>query len=179
MKVYISNYYRRSAWFVVSLGCAIIVALTILYFCLFPDASSPHFAVWGTMVVTLVVVLDALFTFRRVSGHVEIREAEVTSFSFFKQPHCTVDLKSPVYYVLHQNRVPSGIFLYIILSNEPFSYESGFQAKNGLSLMNYNIQNLVIFPYDEIVKPYLKTEDWTCLNWPGDGAYSASQNRRK
>lgn len=178
MRVNISNYFRRCACFVLSLGVAIIVALTILYFCLFADASSPQFVVWGAMVVTLVVVLDALFTFRRVSGYVEIRETEVTSFSFFNQPHCVVDLKSPVYYALHQNRLPSGAFLYIIVSNEPFSYESGFQAKNGLTLMNYNMQKLVVLPYDENVKLCLKTEDWTCLNRPGDGTYAASRNRK-
>ena len=162
MKIYLSNYWRKSSIFMICLS-AIIAAATAV-FCIWSYDEEDYILIIGAAFFILLFACLQLSTLKLL-GYVEVSDNQFVMFSVSGRRKCTIDSDTPIYYQIVS--LVEGTFSradFIVLSAQEFSpYQNG----NGLAKVCKEVNangNQIIMPYNKVSKPLLSLGDWYEIN---------------
>lgn len=161
MKIYLSNYWRKSSIFIVCLSAIITVATAV--FASKVMMKKIIFNNWSIIFVILsfCLQLNAL----KLLDYVEVSNNQFIMCSVSGKRKCTINSDTLIYYQIVS--LIEGTFSrtdFIVLSDQSFPcYQNG----NGLAKVCKEINakgNQIIMPYNKMSKPLLSLRDWHKIN---------------
>lgn len=162
MKIYLSNYWRKSSIFIVCLSAIIAVATAV--FCIQSYDEEDYILIIGALffvILSFCLQLNAL----KLLDYVEVSNNQFIMCSVSGKRKCTINSDTLIYYQIVS--LIEGTFSrtdFIVLSDQSFPcYQNG----NGLAKVCKEINakgNQIIMPYNKMSKPLLSLRDWHKIN---------------
>lgn len=162
MKIYLSNYWRKSSIFIVCLSAIITVATAV--FCIQSYDEEDYILIIGALffvILSFCLQLNAL----KLLDYVEVSNNQFIMCSVSGKRKCTINSDTLIYYQIVS--LIEGTFSrtdFIVLSDQSFPcYQNG----NGLAKVCKEINakgNQIIMPYNKMSKPLLSLRDWHKIN---------------
>ena len=158
MKIYLSNYWRKSSIFTICLSAIIAVATVV--FCIWSYDEEDYILIIGAAFFILLFACLQLSTLKLLD-YVEVSNNQFVMYSVKGKRKCAIDSDSPIYYQIVS--LVEGAFSktdFIVLSAQEFS---PFQNGSGLVKVCKEVNangNQIIMPYNKASKPLLSLGDW-------------------
>ncbi len=162
MKIYLSNYWRKSCIFTVCLTAIIAVATAV--FCIWSYDEEDYILIIGALFFILLFACLQLSTLKLLD-YVEVSNNQFVMCSVSGKRKCTINSNTLIYYQivsLIEGTLSRTDF--IVLSNQEFSpYQNG----NGLAKVYKGANargNQIIMPYNKTSIPFFNLKDWHKIN---------------
>lgn len=84
---------------------------------------------------------------------------------YFQKKLCTITTTNPTYYAVFTS--PQGMLStdrFIVLSNEPFEYQTTYGVAKVRFIQHYNMAKQIVIPYNEQTIPILNLDAWHKIN---------------
>lgn len=161
MKIYLSKYWRFNCL------CEVIMIFLLV-------AGTTAFCLWFRTVENYIMVLCcaifvsilavALFLSKKFLTYVIYENRVFTSFTFFGKQCCKVYGDKAVYYAKFISpQGQYGLKEFVAVSNEPFDFQPTYGKAHIRFIQHYNLNKIVVFPYDETIIPLLRVDEWHCV----------------
>lgn len=162
MKIYLSNYWRKSSIFTVCLTA--IIAVATAAFCIWSYDEEDYILITGALFFILLFACLQLNTLKLLD-YVEVSNNQFVMCSVNGRRKCAINSDTLIYYQivsLIEGTLSRTDF--IVLSNQEFSL---YQNGNGLAKVCKEVNtkgNQIIMPYNKMSKPLLRLSDWHKIN---------------
>ena len=165
MKIYLSDYWRKSSLFNLCSMIFIIISSIFFYFYYWSGDGEDYliFVLESPGLIALSLVLLNSLRFLR---YVIIEEHLFHGYSFFNKKLCTLDTAMPTYYAIF--KTTQGFLCvkqFIVLSNESFIFQDNISNMfKKRFIARYDLKKQIVLPYDEQTIPLLNIEGWHKVN---------------
>ena len=162
MKIYLSNYWRKSSIFTVCLTA--IIAVATAAFCIWSYNEEDYILIIGALFFILLFACLELSTLKLLD-YVEVSNNQFVMRSVSGKRKCTINSDTHIYYQIVS--LIEGTFsraTFIVLSNQEFL---PYQKGKCLAMVYKDANdrgNQIIIPYNETTIPLFSLQDWHKIN---------------
>lgn len=161
MKIYLSKYWRQTGYLI--LGLIIFIIIGTIAFCIWSNDSEDYIFVLCSIYFILVLTGISLCS-KRFLTYIIIDNKEIKSFSFFSRNLCSVSTEKIIYYTIFSTPQGNNRAKFIVISNEPFSYQETYGLAKVRFIQHYDTSKQIVLPYNSQVLQLLDGGNWELIN---------------